>query len=58
MLLQFLWARLRSVSNRAATIVTTAPTIPGATLESDAWLTAANPRKEFMMPQTVPNRPM
>jgi len=31
---------------------------PGATEASVAWLMLARLRKEFMMPQTVPNRPM
>ena len=39
-------------------VVIVAFSLPGATVARVAWVALASPRKECMIPQTVPNRPI
>src|SRR5450830_621730 len=45
-------------ANRPMAVAISASAMPGATTASVACWTLARPRKAFMMPQTVPSRPM
>ena len=45
-------------AKRPIAVAISASAMPGATLASVAWLTLASPRNAFMMPHTVPKRPM
>ncbi len=45
-------------ANRPIAVATSASAMPGATAASVACATFDNPRNEFMIPHTVPNKPI
>ena len=44
-------------AKRPIAVAIKASEMPGATVYKVAWFGSANPLKEFIIPQTVPNKP-